>query len=146
MAMNSHGIIDPQENPKIIPSRQSVLIIDDSVDQLAVQQLVLEMDGFDVSTAQTGQEALNILSEQLQPQLILVDMQMDGMSGIEFLKRLEIEQPLVIQKVPVVFFTALSEVPESKAAGFIQKPVDNNSFINAVHGFLKMGSSPPYLN
>lgn len=134
----------PDEFKKDILPKQSVLVIDDSFDTLALQKLLLELEGFEVFTAQSGTEALAVLSKIDEPNLILLDMQMDDMTGAEFLTILEERRPEIIEDVPVVFVTGLDEVPKSRAVGFIRKPADMDHFLKAVHGFIEMGFHAPY--
>lgn len=120
------------------------MVIDDSFDTLALQKLLLELEGFEVFTAQSGTEALAMLSKIDKPNLILLDMQMDDMTGAEFLTVLEERKPKIIEAVPVVFVTGLDEVPKSKAIGLIRKPADMDHFLKAVHRFVEMGFHAPY--
>lgn len=119
--------------------KQSVLVIDDCSDTLDLQRILLEAEGFEVFTAQSGTEALELLSKIDQPNLILLDMQIGDMTGTDFLIRLEAKLPEIIKNVPVVFMTGMDAVPESKAIGFIRKPADMDKFIIAVHQFIEMG-------
>ena len=68
-------------------------------------------------------------------------MQMQDMTGTEFLIRLEEMRPEILKEVPVVFLTGMDEIPKSKAVGFIRKPVDMDEFLKAVHSFIEMGKS-----
>lgn len=141
---NSSDGLYVRESKTVVPLKQSVLVIDDSSDTLLLQKIVLEMEGFEVFTAQSGEEALAILSEINEPNLILLDMQMSSMTGAEFLTLLQKKIPQIIEDVPVVFVTGLDEIPNSKAIGFIRKPADREVFIKAVHRFIEMGSCAPY--
>jgi two-component system, sensor histidine kinase and response regulator len=124
--------------------RQSILVIDDSIEMLMIQRSVLESDGFAVFTAQSGATALEVLSEIDKPDLILLDVQMEDMSGPEFLNILEQNRPQIIKDVPVVFLTAMDEAPIGKATGYIRKLMDIDKFLEAVHRFIKMGSQASY--
>ena len=117
--------------------KKAVLVIDDSADMLLLDRLILEGE-FNVLTTQSGQEALSVLSKIDPPDLILLDMQMECMSGTDFLAALEEQYPEIIANVPVVFVTAMDKVPVSKAIGFIKKPIENDAFVLAVHRFLDM--------
>jgi CheY-like chemotaxis protein len=118
--------------------KKTVLLIDDNQDILFLFRLILEFD-FEVLTAQSGQEALEVLSNISSPDLILLDMQMEDMTGTDFLALLEEKRPEIIENTPVVFLTGMDKVPVSKAIGFIQKPIDNVNFVAAVHRFIKLG-------
>ena len=120
-----------------------VLIVDDNADLLNLNRTILEMDGFKVFTALGGEEALALLAEISQPDLILLDVRMEDMSGPDFLAVLEERRPEIIENVPVVFLTGMDEVPPSKAVGFIRKPIELDKFVVAVHQFIEKGTGRP---
>jgi CheY-like chemotaxis protein len=121
-----------------------VLIVDDTEDMLDLNRTILELEGFKVFTALGGQEALNILSEISPPNLILLDLKMKDVSGPDFLKLLEVRMPDIIEKVPIVFLSAMNEVPSSKAVGFIRKPIEDiKEFALTVRRFIETGTGRP---
>ncbi len=122
------------------PRKKIVLVIDDSADFLSLNRSVLETEDYEVFTALGGDEAFVALEEIAQPDLILLDMRMEDMSGPEFLLALERKRPEIFENVPVVFLTALDKVPASKAVGFIRKPFDIDQFLVAVQGFIERGT------
>lgn len=132
------------KNKEVVLPNQSVLVIDDSTDNLDLQKILLGLAGYDVFTAESGEEAIQVLFEIDEPNLILLDMQLGDMNGIEFLVMLEEKRPEIIQHVPVVFLTGMNEVTESKAIGFIRKPADTDKFLKAVSHFIEMGHHAPY--
>jgi len=123
------------------PTRKKrILVVDDSSDLLILNRTILEMEDYEVFTASSGANALTILAEIPQPDLILLDMRMEDMSGPEFLLELEKELPAILDDVPVVFHSALDKIPVSKATGSITKPIDMDKFLEAVHHFIEMGA------
>ena len=123
----------------IPPQKRSVLVIDDSVDVLLLQRMMLENEGFEVFTAASGLEALDMLDQINEPSLILLDMLMGDMSGAEFLTILEEKKPNIVKAVPIVFLTGMDEVPKSKAVGFIRKPTNMTSFLKDVNRYVENG-------
>lgn len=121
-------------------SRKSILVIDDSPDLLVCDQIILERAGYEVLTAASGKEGLAVLAERPAPDLILLDMQMYDMSGLEFLEILEKQKPEILENVPVVFFTNMDQVPESRASGFIRKNDGIDGLVAGIHRFLETGS------
>ncbi len=130
--------------PKINLVKASILIIDDSVDTLVVQKKTLELEGYNVFTSQSGKEGIALLGKIEEPNLLLLDMNLGDMSGTEFLKILEDTLPEIIAHVPIVFLTGQDEIPNSKAVGFIRKPVDRAKFIDQIHRYIEMGNKHPY--
>ena len=124
--------------------KQSILVIDDSTENLELNKLILEMENYEVFTAESGEDALKILSEIAEPNLILLDMNMADMNGTEFLTILEDIMPDIVKSVPVVFLTGADKIPESKAAGHIRKPAERDKFLTAVRNFIAMGNHTPY--
>jgi two-component system response regulator CpxR len=123
--------------------KQSILVVDDSTDMLALQKTILEGAGFEVFTARSGAAAFKVLSEIEDPNLIILDLQMDDMSGADFLDILEERSPEIVRHVPVIFLSGTETPPPSKAVGYIRKFPDIDVFLTAVHQFIKVGISRP---
>ena len=122
------------------PRKKTVLVIDDSQDVLEYSAIILKMENYNVVTATSGEDAFAVLDRISQPDLILLDMCMEPMSGPEFLKTLETKRHEIFESVPVVFLSGLVTVPETKALGFIRKPFDIDTFLAAVHRFIEIGT------
>ncbi len=120
--------------------KQSILAIDDTEDTLVLSKIILELGGFEVHTAQTGDDAISLLSRINEPSLILLDMQIGDMTGTEFLDKLEVAKPSIFNNVPIVFYTGLENVPKSKAVGVIKKPADMDLFLQVIKSFVKKAS------
>jgi CheY-like chemotaxis protein len=122
-------------------ARKSVLVIDDNAELRTLLRTILEIDDYEINTAQSGKEALKILSEIKNPDLILLDVKMENMSGPDFLTTLEEKIPDVVRAVPIVFLTGMDKVPKSKAVGFIRKPLEDiDSFLKDIHRFIELGT------
>lgn len=126
---------------RVLTWEKVVLVIDDNPDILELNRTILEMEGFKVFTALDGSEALRILSENSPPDLILLDMKMEDMSGPDFLLLLEARRPEIVKTVPIVFLTAMEAMPPSKAIGIIRKPFDVDTFVKSVRSFAEMGTA-----
>jgi len=122
----------------------SILVIDDNSDLLDLQKTILGMEGFEVFTAQSGREAIQVLAEIEEPDLILLDMQLQDMTGSTFLLVLEKKMSRVLKNVPVVFHSAMDQVPMGKAVGFIRKNAKIDEFLCSVHRFMKVRQSVHY--
>ncbi len=121
--------------------KKKILIVDDNTDLLALNRTILELENYEVLSAPSGASALAILAgisaSSEYPNLILLDMRMEEMSGSEFLFQLERSYPEMVREVPVVFLTGVEVVPATKAAGVIRKPIGIDEFIAGVKGYIE---------
>ncbi|HEX9782630.1 MAG TPA: response regulator, partial [Opitutaceae bacterium] len=95
------------------PSRESILVVDDVPANLGVLLEFLGGAGFEVLMAEDGMGALEQLRFS-QPDIILLDVLMPGMNGLEVCRRLKQEPGT--RDIPVIFMTALTETVD-KVAG-----------------------------
>ena len=93
------------------PERALVLAIDDDRDQRRIAERFLEAAGFSVQTCASGGEGLMML-EQCLPDAVLLDMHMEGMSGMDVLRRIKDTHP----EVPVIILTGDADVRTIMAA------------------------------
>ena len=104
---------------------KKIMIVDDDVTSVAIVKALLEPE-FEVVSANTGVEALGAL--QCSPDLILLDMVMPGVSGMELLKVLKKSENW--SNISVIFLTSLEGVDielegfTNGASDFLQKPVN----------------------
>lgn len=103
-----------------IPPLATILIVDDQPDNLRILLQLLVSQQFKVLVAKNSEMALNIAMMQ-QPHLILLDVMMPGINGIETCRQLKLKPQT--KHIPVIFMTALSEV-EDKVRGFEVGAVD----------------------
>jgi two-component system alkaline phosphatase synthesis response regulator PhoP len=121
-------------------AKKKILLIDDEPDILEVLSYNLEIEGFIVYQALNGVEGLSI-AKKTRPDLIIVDVMMPEMDGIETCQLLREERSL--QKTAIVFLTARSE-EYSQIAGFeagaddyIIKPVKPKILLSKIKAILK---------
>lgn len=89
-----------------------LLIVEDDKDLNAAYKMILEKEGHEVESAFNGQEALDKLNS-FQPQLILLDLLMPIMGGLEFLKHYDLKEN---PDVKVLIFTNMENSPEVNEA------------------------------
>lgn len=110
----------------VTPERQTVLVVDDTPENIDVLAGVLKGD-YQVKVATNGERALKIAFSDKQPDIILLDIMMPGMDGYEVCQRLKDDART--KAIPVIFITAKSEVEDEQkglelgAVDYITKPI-----------------------
>ena len=108
-------------------SKRRILVVDDHEDNVEVLRARLEARGYDVRGANSGQEALDTVKEWV-PDLILLDVMMPDMDGLEVVKRLKADRNLPF--IPVIMQTALDSTErmvaglEAGADDYVTKPIN----------------------
>jgi len=106
----------------------NMLIVDDSYSMRSVIRKIITLSGFKMDQcyeAQNGREALEVLSKQWVD-VIISDINMPEMNGIEFLKHLK--QDNLFKEIPVIFVTTegskerIQEATDAGVVGFLKKP------------------------
>jgi CheY-like chemotaxis protein len=92
-------------------SKGHILIAEDNLDIQAIYQAKLLAEGYDVVSASDGAEAFQRVAERV-PDLILLDILMPGMGGIEFLRKASKEPAL--RQIPIVIMTNLGQDEDRK--------------------------------
>ncbi|MDX9785636.1 MAG: sigma-54 dependent transcriptional regulator [Desulfobacterales bacterium] len=118
---------------------ETILIVDDEKNYPLILSAVLEDEGFEALTANSGAEALTILN-QAEIDLVLTDMKMPAMDGIELLEHIKAKDP----ELPVIMMTAHGTVDKAVEAmqkgaySYILKPFDNDRLILYVNKAIEM--------
>ncbi|HXI38846.1 MAG TPA: response regulator [Bryobacteraceae bacterium] len=118
---------------------ESVLIVEDTPINLKVVQCVMQRAGFDVRTATSAEEALEVL-KQFRPSLVLTDIQLPGMNGVELIKRLKAD-PGTRDTIVLALTAFAMKSDEQKAFdagcdGYITKPIDTRTFPNLIRQYI----------
>lgn len=102
-----------------------ILVVDDSKDMRDLMSLLFEPEGYEVTQASDGQQALARLEEDHLPDLIFLDHIMENMDGPEFLRELERSHPDVLETVPIILLTGMEthKVAETRATEVVAKQV-----------------------
>jgi DNA-binding NtrC family response regulator len=120
---------------------KTVLIVDDDPTQRRLIQAVLEREGFAVAQAEGGEQALAKLSGGLQPDVVILDLVMPVMSGVETLKAMRAEG----MAAPVIVLTASGGVEtvvgamQAGACDFFIKPASPERIVVSIRNALQMG-------
>ena len=119
-----------------------ILIVEDNDRNLKLVRDVLQVKGYETCEAGTAEDGLRIARER-RPDLVLMDIQLPGMDGIEALRALRAEPATAA--LPVVAITASvmqqdrSEIMRAGFDGFIEKPISVRALPQQVEDFLKLG-------
>jgi len=118
-----------------------ILLVDDEEEFVSTLAERLSMRGMQTSTANSGQEALRMLEEN-PPEIVVLDVMMPGMNGLEVLKRIKAIQP----GLPVILLTGIGSASEGLqgmdlgAADFLMKPLQIEELIDKMREALKKAS------
>jgi two-component system cell cycle response regulator DivK len=119
---------------------ESILIVDDNSDNQDLTQILLEGEGFEVRLAEDAETALKTL-RTYRPHLILMDIQLPGMDGLELTRRLR-QEPALRDVTIVALSASAMKVDEDNARavgcdGYITKPINTRTFAGAVRAYLQ---------
>ena len=124
---------------------ETVLIVDDAPANLKLTRLVLSGAGYDVCTAADAEEALQLVKD-FRPRAVLTDIRLQGMDGLELVRRLRTDPATHDMVILAVTASALRS-DEQKAAeagcdGFIVKPYDTRKLPAILRQHLSRPASP----
>jgi two-component system cell cycle response regulator DivK len=123
----------------------TILIVEDNPDNMTLTVLLLESKGHTVLSAVDAEAGLTLARDQ-QPELILMDVQLPGMDGLEATALLK--QDLVTRAIPVIALTALAmkgdeeRIRAAGCDGYIAKPMGIHEFLTTVEAHLTRTAVP----
>jgi DNA-binding response OmpR family regulator len=113
---------------------KKVLIVDDNSDILWVVETILKRYGFDVLSTLKGEEVM-AKTKKYNPQLILLDVFLSGMDGIEVCNTLKSTPET--KNIPIIMFSAHTNSQDlmkfCKADDFVAKPFDSNELVKKIN-------------
>ncbi len=118
---------------------KTVLIVEDNELNMKLFHDLLDAHGYDTLQTRDGMEALS-LARQHQPDLILMDIQLPEVSGLEVTKWIKEDENL--SSIPVIAVTAFAmkgdeeKIRDGGCEAYIAKPISVNTFIDTVKKFL----------
>lgn len=125
-------------------NNKTILVVDDSITQVATIKYVLTNSGYDVLTGSDGNEGLEELNKANDRQetvhLIISDINMDGMDGITFIK--EVRKDKKFRFIPIIVLTTegdddiKAEGKKAGASAWIVKPFRPDKLLGLINKFL----------
>lgn len=121
-------------------SNYKILLVDDEDDLLEITASILEMEGYNLATANSVQKAIEIISQTV-PDIIVSDITMPGLSGFDLLSHVRSLPQL--QNTPFIFLTAHADIESIKTGkelgidDYLTKPVDYHLLLSTIKGKLK---------
>jgi CheY-like chemotaxis protein len=114
------------------PRSVDTLLIDDDVDMRGATALALMDHGYSVATAANGADALQLLQANVQPRVLLLDLDMPVMDGREFIARCEGDGEL--WRVPVIVVTGQDDASDlfERVEILLRKPIDLDDLVAAI--------------
>jgi CheY-like chemotaxis protein len=124
---------------------EPVLIVDDNAANLKLARVVLVAGGYLVRTAQDADEALSAL-ETFRPRLILMDIQLPGIDGLELTRKLKSDPERA--GIAIVALTAYAMKGDEEKAlaagcdGYLTKPIDPDTLAEVVARYVARSAAP----
>jgi CheY-like chemotaxis protein len=119
---------------------KSILIVDDNPVNLKLIRILLAGEGYEVQTAADAEEALTIL-QQTHPHMILMDIQLPGIDGLELTRRLKADP--ATQDIRILGLTAYAmkgdeeKILAAGCDGYIAKPIDTRTLPDVIGRYLE---------
>ncbi|MDX1406305.1 MAG: sigma 54-interacting transcriptional regulator [Woeseiaceae bacterium] len=123
-------------------SKGKILLVDDDPGLLRLLSIRLRAEQYDVEAVESAHKALAVLS-RFRPDLVITDLRMDKMDGIDLLKELQSRSP----GLRVVIITAHGTIPDAVTAtqcgafGFLTKPIDKDELMETVERAMKVSAA-----
>lgn len=120
-------------------ANEPILIIDDNPINLKLEKILLTVEGYDVRTATDAEEALALL-DNFKPRLILMDLQLPGLSGLELTEKLKSDPKY--KNIIILAVTAYAMKGDKEKAiaagcdGYISKPIDTKTLPSVIANHL----------
>jgi CheY-like chemotaxis protein len=119
---------------------KSILIVDDNPVNLKLVRILLASEGYDVQTAADAEEALRML-RQSRPAMILMDIQLPGIDGLELTRRLKADP--ATRDIRILGLTAYAmkgdeeKILAAGCDGYIAKPIDTRSLPSVIESYFE---------
>lgn len=130
-------IASPSASKAMIdPKRIPILVVDDNKDNAEIMRQYLEAQGYPITVAYSGEEALGVF-ETVKPSIVLLDVMMPGKDGWETCRIMR-QHPVLGRSMRIIMVTALNEWDDKREAlqtgadDYVEKPFDLPSLARTV--------------
>jgi CheY-like chemotaxis protein len=119
---------------------QRILVVEDNANNLKLLRDVLQFSGYDVAEARSGEEGVELAASRI-PDLILMDLQLPGIDGVEALRLIRANP--ATRSVPVVAVTAFAMESDRNRAllagfdGYVEKPISVRALPSQIKSFVR---------
>jgi CheY-like chemotaxis protein len=120
---------------------KKILVVEDNEINMYLSCRILKSSGYEVIEARTGEEGVELAIKE-KPDLIIMDIQLPGIDGLEATKR--IRESEADSKVPIIALTSYAMAGDRKKAlkagctGYIEKPINPETFMDEIKKFLEV--------
>ena len=128
----AHEECDPPDQP-------CILVVDDDSDVVAFLFSILHEEGFSIVAASHGQQAMDLLEHGLRPHVILIDLILPRISGVDLLDHIRTDP--VLRIIPRIVITGSDSVSTVVADAIFRKPFDHDELIAVIHRLIETDGS-----
>jgi CheY-like chemotaxis protein len=137
----------PAGKGKEFGMKKKILYVEDNLQNLYLVTFILEKHGFEVASATDGQEGID-LAASMKPDLILLDIQLPRMDGYAVARQLRTNPDLATTPIVAVTSYAMAgdrdKALEAGCSGYIEKPINPDTFMHQVEQHLPPVQSPSH--
>jgi len=129
-----------------------ILVVDDDVDFQVIMRRMLEAEGYEVSIAENGNQALEMVRRGEMPDVILLDVMMaTTLEGVAVAR--EIKGDAALEDVPIIMVSSIATSPEAAEFpeyehipidGWLSKPVQRDVLLKTLERFVSQGSEEAF--
>lgn len=118
-----------------------ILIIEDNETNIYLISFILKKNGYEVLEAKTGEEGIELALKE-KPNLIIMDIQLPGIDGLETTKR--IRESKEDKGIPIIALTSYAMTGDRERAlsagcnGYLEKPINPDTIMEEIEKFIKM--------
>jgi len=117
-----------------------ILIIEDNEKNMYLISFILKKSGYEVTEAATGEEGVELAIKE-KPDMIIMDLQLPGIDGLEATKRLRASK--ADGEIPIIALTSYAMIGDKEKAleagctGYIEKPINPDTVLSQIEKYLK---------